>query len=606
MTAAILTGCSKDEDIGGENDLTAATFNAGITATRTTDGGNSWTTTDRVGIFMVPAGGSLTTAADVLANNVEHTVTNTTTGALMPASGTIYYPQAGNVDFMAYYPYTGTTGTGAGQINNYTYTVWVAGQTNEAAQNALDLLYAKRTGVAKTKTAVGLTFGHVLSKVTLHITLGNGLTSLTGADITEVSLTKMPLTATLALQDGTLTAGAAGGFVALKAATPTAPAVATFTAIIVPQPQTGTGDFTARTALFTVAGETYAWAIPNEETFIAGNHYTYPVTVQRAGVTVGTPTITDWDTNDNGTASMEMSTMHIPAGTFLMGSSDGSNTGDTDGTGLNTTAFEPNRITNETQHKVTLTQDFYMSKYPITNSQYTAFLNAKGIGSDGQGSVTYDYNGASTTQAQRFILSHQWGVTYDNSAWKAQTNYESHPVINVTWYGAKAYADWVGGRLPTEAQWEYACRGGQHESLPFGIDTGRKLTGDMANFYATNPYDLDYSPGGSYNEPTQSTYYKEVTTAVGAYPYANGYGLYDMHGNVWEWCLDQWDGSSNNYTSLSATDPLCTEGIYRVIRGGSWEGNAQYCRSACRVNTGPDNANYITGFRVVFVQNINR
>jgi formylglycine-generating enzyme required for sulfatase activity len=103
---------------------------------------------------------------------------------------------------------------------------------------------------------------------------------------------------------------------------------------------------------------------------------------------------------------------------------------------------------------------------------------------------------------------------------------------------------------------------------------------------------------GSYNDGTQSGLYKGKTTAVGSYPYANNYGLYDMHGNVFEWCSD-WYG---DYDS-SATDPKgSAQGSLRVLRGGYWYGNALLCRSAYRYRDNPGNAgNNFFGFRVVFV-----
>jgi formylglycine-generating enzyme required for sulfatase activity len=232
-----------------------------------------------------------------------------------------------------------------------------------------------------------------------------------------------------------------------------------------------------------------------------------------------------------------------------------------------------------------------MSKYQITNSQYAAFLNDAEV--DGTGAKAGIQGGEILIEASGG--SYDWGLHYANSKWEPVANYENHPVIFVSWYGAQAYTEWAGGDLPTEAQWERAARGGV-ENMPFGIGNGKVLTGAMANINGRCPYDFDN--GGEYNEA--SGVHLKHTTAVGAYSaYANVYGLYDMHGNVFEWCLDQWDGS-NNYESLPATDPVCTAGSYRVLRGGGWNAFAQFCRSAYRGGNLPDYRSSHLGFRVVF------
>jgi formylglycine-generating enzyme required for sulfatase activity len=255
-------------------------------------------------------------------------------------------------------------------------------------------------------------------------------------------------------------------------------------------------------------------------------------------------------------------TSAIPAGTFTMGSP----------------LTEVNRSTNETQYPVTLTA-FRMSKYEITNTQYAAFLNAKSIGSNGLYTA-----GAYPTQALIYANS-SWGLTYSGSQWVPVTGYENAPVINVTWYGATEYATYISGTLPTEAQWEYACRAGT--TTPF--NTGNFLTNLQANYNWAYPYN-----GGTNTVTT----YPGKTQTVGSYA-ANAYGLSDMHGNVWEWCAD-WYGT---YPTTAQTNPTgATTGSYRVLRGGSWNYNAEYCRSAYRKGNGLPSNNYNSvGFRVVLV-----
>lgn len=254
----------------------------------------------------------------------------------------------------------------------------------------------------------------------------------------------------------------------------------------------------------------------------------------------------------------------IPAGTFTMGSP----------------VSEVARISSETQHQVTLSA-FRMSKCEITNTQYAAFLNAKGIGSDGKYAA-----GAYPTQALIYASSdfYDWGLHYNTNKWEPVAGYENHPVIIVTWYGATEYATYVGGTLPTEAQWEYACRAGT--TTPF--NKGNFLTNLQANYNWAYPY-----IGGT-NTVTTSP---GKTQAVGTYA-ANAWGLHDMHGNVSEWCSD-WYGT---YPTTAQNNPTgAATGWIRVFRGGSWNSYAQYCRSAYRNDYYPNYDNYIIGFRVVFV-----
>lgn len=267
--------------------------------------------------------------------------------------------------------------------------------------------------------------------------------------------------------------------------------------------------------------------------------------------------------NNSTPSNIEM--VNILGGTFTMGSPTN----------------EPNRETDEIQHSVTLSA-FRMSKYEITNAQYAAFLNAKSIGSDGKYAA-----GAYPTETLIYASggNFNWGLNYTGGQWVPVAGYENHPVIDVTWYGATEFATYAGGTLPTEAQWEYACRAGT--STPF--NTGNFLTYLQANYNWAYPYN-----GGTNTVTT----YPGKTQAVGSYP-ANAWGLHDMHGNVWEWCSD-WYGT---YPTTAQTNPTgAATGSYRVYRGGSWDGSARDCRSAYRYNRSrPDYYSTFIGFRVVLV-----
>lgn len=321
VCAAALAGCHKDgaTSDNGDDGIPAA-FSAGIhTATLPpaspdadpSDASNTaWAKDAAVGIFMLQAGEGISSGILPGADNIRYTV-SPATGALAPATTPIYYPQTGTVDFIAYSPYA-EKGTGDGAVNaDYTYHVSLDDQTRPAA---IDLLWAKTTGKERSKAAVELGFRHVLSRVVFNITTGDGLSGMTADAITSVTLSGMPASATLALNDGTLTPGALGDITALREDTPREGATATFTAVVTPQ-QSGAY---VRTITVTVNGEEYHAIIPAGDGYTSDKMYVYPVTVQKTGITISTPTIGTWHTNNQGKGTAEFYytvTFHANGGT---------------------------------------------------------------------------------------------------------------------------------------------------------------------------------------------------------------------------------------------------------------------------------------------------
>ncbi|MDP6963080.1 MAG: SUMF1/EgtB/PvdO family nonheme iron enzyme [Planctomycetota bacterium] len=245
-------------------------------------------------------------------------------------------------------------------------------------------------------------------------------------------------------------------------------------------------------------------------------------------------------------------------------------------------------------HTVTL-DAFYMDKYEVSNVKFADFLNNSTVSVSG--TSVYQVGGA----GQR-ICYLNYGLNHNGTTFGIDAGKDNHPVVNVTWYGATLYCNYLstangrtpcydettfacdfaadGFRLPTEAEWEYASRGGEHNpyyQYPWGSNS---ITSNDANYYNNGP---------------------NTTVDVGSYA-ANGYGLYDMAGNVWEWCNDWYD--SGYYANSPTSNPTgAASGSNRVLRGGSWSYSATYLRCAFRSYYNPTTYNFNAfGFRVLAVQ----
>ncbi|MEQ8971199.1 MAG: bifunctional serine/threonine-protein kinase/formylglycine-generating enzyme family protein [Coleofasciculus sp. C1-SOL-03] len=244
-----------------------------------------------------------------------------------------------------------------------------------------------------------------------------------------------------------------------------------------------------------------------------------------------------------GDVPLEM--VAIPGGTFQMGSPE---------------TEEGHKDNESPQHWVTI-KPFFLGKYPITQAQWQAVAHFPKVERE---------------------------LDPDPSEFKG----ENRPVERVSWYDCvefcarlSQYTGW-NYRLPSEAEWEYACRAGT--TTPFHF--GETITTDLAN----------YKGNYIYGAGVKGKYRKE-TTPVGSFQVANAFGLYDMHGNVWEWCLDQWhdsyEGAPSDGQAWIIDDD--NDNHCRLLRGGSWFYNPRGCRCAARGRKTPDFRHGILGFRVV-------
>ena len=244
----------------------------------------------------------------------------------------------------------------------------------------------------------------------------------------------------------------------------------------------------------------------------------------------------------------------IPAGEFQMGSNDLE--ADDDEQPVHTVYIDA----------------FFMDRYEVTNLEYQQFVLANPRWQKDRIEARFD---------DGYYLDHWNGNDYPIGR-------ANHPVIYVSWYAAVAYSNWVGKRLPTEAEWEYAARGGRSgKKYPWGSDVIRETN---ANYNRNFGRALE---GGVY--------------------LPNGYRLYDMAGNVWEWCLDEYD--EDFYESSPRNNPLSgartvdwvmnnftSVQTSRVVRGGSWVNDPKYLRVANRGRGTPTRTNNYYGFRCARAQ----
>jgi formylglycine-generating enzyme required for sulfatase activity len=263
------------------------------------------------------------------------------------------------------------------------------------------------------------------------------------------------------------------------------------------------------------------------------------ITVNAQGEEVKRATHAAWQELLDLGHGITLEMVSIPAGTFLMGSREN----------------EEGRYANESQQTKVAVEAFWMGKFPVTQAQWEAVMSAE--------KPLWDLR-------QNINPSRFKGA--------------NRPIENVSWYDAIGFCQRLSRRtgqhyrLPTEAEWEYACRAGTLTPFYFG----ETITPELANYNGNYPYAS--APKGRY---------RQETTEVGLFP-PNAFGLYDMHGNVWEWCQNVTDGDD-----IPAALFESSRDATQVKRGGSWFGLARSCRSANRFSGAPGNRHDGLGFRLV-------
>ncbi|MFM9965454.1 MAG: SUMF1/EgtB/PvdO family nonheme iron enzyme [Planctomycetaceae bacterium] len=293
--------------------------------------------------------------------------------------------------------------------------------------------------------------------------------------------------------------------------------------------------------------------------------------------------------------SVGMDLVLVPAGDFEMGSTKG----DVDKLlrDYSTEGFKREFADNEQpQHRVRISQPFYLGKFEVTKGQFAKFVLDDGYKTDaekdGEGGYGYD-------AAEKKFEGRKPKYTWRSTGFAYEDN---HPVVNVSWNDAKAFCAWLSRkegktyRLPTEAEWEYACRAGTTTRHPNGDDES-----SLARIANIGDQSLKKIPGAESFTLASFDDRFPFTAPVGSFT-ANKFGLHDMIGNAFEWCEDTYDEKLYARRNGVTTDPLPTSGSeYRVLRGGSWNYRPGLTRSADRVGDSPDLRNGYSGFRVVCV-----
>ena len=277
--------------------------------------------------------------------------------------------------------------------------------------------------------------------------------------------------------------------------------------------------------------------------------------------------------------SIGMALARIPAGSYLRGAA-------------------PNEVGSHAnegpRRRIRISDDFYLGAHEVTVAQFARFTEETGYRTDAE----RDAAGGFGIDFTSGLVQQQSGITWRDPGFPGFVPGDDHPVVLISWQDAERFCAWLSKRegrtyrLPTEAEWEYAARAGASTAYAFGDDPqalaqhANVADASLSRALPAVDFAEDFDDGHAFLAP------------VASYP-ANAFGLYDMHGNVWEWCSDWFQ--SDAYVSATAKDPQGpAQGRFRAIRGGGWFNPAAQNRAAQRVYFEP-RFRYclLSGFRVV-------